>query len=132
VLTKAHQYITFTTPPNLQTAVAYGLQKERAYFDTMRADFTRSRDRFTKGLIDLGFDVLPSQGSYFVNVNIAPLGKTDDVDFCMRLVKEHGVAAIPVSAFYAENPVKTVVRFCFAKRDEVLDGALERLAGVRG
>jgi aspartate/methionine/tyrosine aminotransferase len=65
-------------------------------------------------------------------VNIAPLGETDDVDFCMRLVKEHGVAAIPVSAFYAENPVKTVVRFCFAKRDEVLDGALERLKGVRG
>jgi len=130
VLTKAHQYITFTTPPNLQTAVAYGLQKERAYFDTMRAEFMRSRDRFTKGLLDLGFDVLPSQGSYFVNVNIAPLGETDDVDFCLRLVKEHGVAAIPISAFYAENPVKTVVRFCFAKRDEVLDGALERLARV--
>ncbi len=130
VLTKAHQYITFTTPPNLQTAVAYGLQKDDEYFTQMRADFTRSRDRFTKGLIELGFDVLPSQGSYFVNVNIAPLGETDDVDFCLRLVQEHGVAAIPVSAFYAENPVKTVVRFCFAKRDEVLDGALERLAGV--
>jgi aspartate/methionine/tyrosine aminotransferase len=131
VLTKAHQYITFTTPPNLQTAVAYGLSKDGSYFRDMRAGFMRSRDRFTKGLLDLGFDVLPSEGTYFVNVNIAPLGESDDVEFCLRLVKEHGVAAIPVSAFYAEHPVKTVVRFCFAKRDEVLDAALERLKGVK-
>jgi len=132
VLTKAHQFLTFTTPPNLQSAVAYGLQKDPSYFKGMRADLERSRDRFTKGLVDLGFSVLPSAGTYFVNIDIAPLGETDDVDFCMRLVNEHGVAAIPVSAFYAEDPVKTVVRFCFAKGDAVLDGALERLAGVRG
>ena len=81
---------------------------------------------------DLGFSVLPSAGTYFVNIDIAPLGETDDVDFCMRLVNDYGVAAIPVSAFYAEDPVKTVVRFCFAKGDDVLDGALERLAKVRG
>ena len=132
VLTKAHQFLTFTTPPNLQSAVAYGLQKERDYFTGMRADLERSRDRFTKGLIDLGFNVLPSAATYFVNIDITPLGETDDVDFCMRLVNEHGVAAIPVSAFYAQDAVKTVVRFCFAKGDAVLDGALERLAKVRG
>jgi len=131
VLSKAHQYITFTTPPNLQAAVAYGLGKEDGYFEGMRADFQRSRNRFAGGLKDLGFKVLPSVGTYFLNVDIAPLGECDDVDFCKRLVMENGVAAIPVSAFYAEGAVKTVVRFCFAKRDETLDAALERLAGRR-
>ncbi|MGO4171372.1 aminotransferase [Bosea sp. TAF32] len=128
VLAKAHQYITFTTPPNLQAAVAYGLGKGDDYFEGMRADFQRSRDRFAAGLRDLGFAVLPSAGTYFLNVDIAPLGESDDADFCRRLVTESGVAAIPVSAFYAEGAVKNVVRFCFAKRDATLDAALERLA----
>jgi len=131
VLAKAHQYITFTTPPNLQAAVAYGLGKTDDYFEGMRADFQRSRDRFASGLLDLGFTVLPSAGTYFLNVDIAPLGERDDADFCRRLVTESGVAAIPVSAFYAEGAVKNVVRFCFAKRDATLDAALERLATRR-
>ena len=131
VLSKAHQFLTFTTPPNLQTAVAYGLAKEDGFFNALRAGLERSRDRFSTGLESLGFSVLPSAGTYFVNIDIAPLGETDDAAFCQRLVREQGVAAIPVSAFYAENPVKTVVRFCFAKRDDVLDGALERLAGLK-
>lgn len=130
VLAKSHQFLTFTTPPNLQVAVAYGLGKDDAYFDGMRRDFARSRDRFTAGLNTLGFDVIPSQGTYFVNIDIAPLGETDDVAFCRRLVMDHGVAAIPVSAFYAQGAVKNVVRFCFAKRDETLDAGLERLAGA--
>lgn len=128
VLAKAHQYITFTTPPNLQAAVAYGLGKDDGYFDGMRADFQRSRDRFAAGLANLGFSVLPSVGTYFLNVDIAPLGERDDVAFCRRLVTESGVAAIPVSAFYAEGAVRTVVRFCFAKHDATLDMALERLS----
>ncbi|WP_293807097.1 aminotransferase [uncultured Bosea sp.] len=131
VLSKAHQFLTFTTPPNLQAAVAYGLGKEDGYFEGMRADFQRSRDRFAAGLRDLGFAVLPSAGTYFLNVDIAPLGESDDVDFCRRLVTESGVAAIPVSAFYAEGAVRNVVRFCFAKRDATLDAALERLAARR-
>jgi N-succinyldiaminopimelate aminotransferase len=131
VLGKAHQFLTFTTPPNLQAAVAYGLSKEEAYFEDMRARFQRSRDRFTKGLTSLGFNVIPSEGTYFLNIDIAPLGETDDVAFCERLVREHGVATIPVSAFYAEGAVRNVVRFCFAKRDETLDGALERLEKLK-
>jgi aspartate/methionine/tyrosine aminotransferase len=130
VLAKAHQYLTFTTPPNLQAAVAYGLLKEDSYFEGMRADLARSRDRFATGLRELGFQALPSEATYFLNIDIAPLGETDDVAFCRRLVADHGVAAIPVSAFYAEGAVKTLVRFCFAKRDATLDAALERLAGV--
>ena len=130
VLAKAHQFLTFTTAPNLQAAVAYGLAKDDAYFEGLRRDLARSRDRFTAGLDGLGFAVIPSQGTYFVNIDIAPLGETDDVAFCRRLVVDHGVAAIPVSAFYAEGAVRHVVRFCFAKRDATLDAALERLAGV--
>ena len=130
VLAKAHQFLTFTTPPNLQVAVAYGLAKDDAYFETLRADLQRSRDRFAAGLSGLGFSVIPSQGTYFLNIDIAPLGEADDVAFCRRLVVDHGVAAIPVSAFYATQGVKNVVRFCFAKRDATLDAALERLGNV--
>jgi N-succinyldiaminopimelate aminotransferase len=129
-LAKAHQFLTFTTPPNLRTAVAYGLAKEDAYFESLRRDLAYSRDRFTAGLQDLGFTVIPSEGTYFLNIDIRPLGESDDTAFCRRLVLDHGVAAIPVSAFYAEGAVKNVVRFCFAKRDATLDAALERLAGV--
>jgi N-succinyldiaminopimelate aminotransferase len=128
VLAKSHQFLAFTTAPNLQTAVAYGLGKDESYFEDMRKNFARSRDRFTDGLKTLGFDVIPSQGTYFVNIDIAPLNEPDDVAFCRRLVMEHGVAAIPVSAFYAEGAVKNVVRFCFAKKDSTLDAGLERLA----
>src|SRR5829696_9204076 len=131
VLAKAHQFITFTTPPNLQAAVAYGLGKADEYFHTMRSDFQRSRDRFIDGLRALDFPVLDAQGTYFVNVDLAPLGlNEDDETFCKRLVVEHKVAAIPVSAFYAVDPIRSVVRFCFAKHDATLDAALDRLAGA--
>jgi N-succinyldiaminopimelate aminotransferase len=129
VLSKAHQFLTFTTPPNLQAAVAYGLGKTDDYFLDMRSTLARSRDRFASGLKKLGFDPLESQGTYFLNVDLAALGINErDDDFCRRLVTENKVAAIPVSAFYAEEPVTSVVRFCFAKRDATLDGALERLS----
>jgi N-succinyldiaminopimelate aminotransferase len=127
VLAKAHQFLTFTTPPNLQTAVAYGLAKDDSYFHDMRTGMQRSRNRLASGLATLGFEVLPSQATYFLNIDIASLGEQDDVVFAQKLVTQHGVATIPVSAFYAENPVKTVVRFCFAKHDSTIDGALERL-----
>jgi N-succinyldiaminopimelate aminotransferase len=129
-LAKAHQFLTFTTPPNLQAAVAYGLMKEDSYFHELRSGLQGSRDRFAAGLQGLGFDVLPSEATYFLNIDIAALGEADDTAFCKRLVTEHGVAAIPVSAFYAEGAVRNVVRFCFAKRDATLDAALERLAAV--
>lgn len=128
-LAKAHQFLTFTTPPNLQAAVAYGLSKEDAFFEGLRADLARSRDRLAAGLAGLGYRVLPAQGTYFLNIDIAGTGE-DDVAFCRRLVSEHGVAAIPVSAFYPGGEVRSVVRFCFAKRDETLDTALGRMAGA--
>lgn len=133
VLSKAHQFLTFTTPPNLQTAVAYGLGKDDGYFDGMRAELQRARDRLAGGLKALGFPVLPSAGTYFLSIDLAAIDpKLDDEVFCLDLVRRHGVAAIPVSAFYAQDAVRSVVRFCFAKRDTTLDGALERLAGALG
>jgi aspartate/methionine/tyrosine aminotransferase len=129
VLSKAHQFLTFTTPPSLQHAVAYGLGKEPAWFEAMRAGLQRSRDRLGQGLAELGYRVLPSAGTYFLNIDIDPLGTTlDDEAFCRRLVEEGGVAAIPVSAFYAQEPVRNVVRFCFAKHDATLDSAISRLS----
>ena len=83
------------------------------------------------GLRSLGFPVIESEATYFVNVDLASLGlNEDDESFCKRLVLEHKVAAIPVSAFYANDPIRSVVRFCFAKHDATLDAALERLGGA--
>ena len=128
VLAKAHQFTTFTTAPNLQSAVAFGLAKDAEYFDSMRETYARSRDRLCSGMTELGFSVIPSQGTYFVTIDIEPLGEKDDEKFCQRLVRDFGVAAIPVSAFYAQNHVRNIVRFCFAKKDDTLDAALEKLA----
>ncbi|HEX8417922.1 MAG TPA: aminotransferase [Methylobacterium sp.] len=130
VLAKAHQFLAFTTAPNLQAGVAYGLGKDPAYFVAMRRGYARSRDRLAAGLQALGFPVLPAQATYFLNVDIAPLGFEDDVAFCEALVREHGVAAIPVSAFYERAPVRHLVRLCFAKQDATIDAALDRLAGL--
>ena len=132
VIAKAHQFLTFTTAPNLQAGVAYGLGKEDAYFEDMRSHYARSRDRLTTGLRQEGFVVIPSDGTYFLNVDIAASGlNIDDQAFCMRAVVEAGVAGIPVSAFYESEPVRSVVRLCFAKRDETLDAGIERMAKAR-
>jgi len=131
-LARAHQFLTFTTPPNLQAAVAYGLGKADDYFTSMRADFARSRDRLASGLEAAGWKTLPSAGTYFLSVDLAATGiALDDVSFCDRLAREGDVVAIPVSAFYAETPVTSVVRFCFAKADATIDAALERMARAR-
>ncbi|WP_430395605.1 aminotransferase [Ferrovibrio sp.] len=130
VLAKAHQFVTFTTPPNLQAAVAYGLMKDDDYYTGMRAELQAARDRFSKSLAEAGFTVLPSQGTYFVNVDLGP--NADDAAYCQKLVAEAGVAAIPVSAFYAENHIRNVVRFCFAKTNATLDEAAKRLKAYSG
>ncbi|MDD5207907.1 MAG: aminotransferase [Elusimicrobiales bacterium] len=126
VLSKAHQYLTFCTPPNLQSAVAYGLGLGDTYYEGLKDSLRASHDRFAKGLTGAGYKVLPSQATYFLSVDLGPAG--DDAGFCARMVKEARVAAIPVSAFYSENPQRGIVRFCFAKKDATLDEALRRLS----
>ncbi|MBS0530440.1 MAG: aminotransferase class I/II-fold pyridoxal phosphate-dependent enzyme, partial [Proteobacteria bacterium] len=129
VTAKTHQFLTFTTAPNLQVAVAYGLGKSDDFFFDMQKDLARSRDRLTKGLESIGFPVLKSQGTYFLTVDLSPLGLNEtDEAFCKRIVTDYKVAAIPVSAFYEQDAVTSVVRFCFAKKDATLDSALERLS----
>jgi aspartate/methionine/tyrosine aminotransferase len=132
VIAKAHQFLTFTTPPNLQSAVAWGLPNSDDWFRAMPADLAASRDRLAEGLRREGFAVLPSQATYFLNVDLPASGVTfGDMDFCLQAVREAGVAAIPISAFYEEDPVTTVIRLCFSKRDETLDEGARRLARAR-
>jgi aspartate/methionine/tyrosine aminotransferase len=128
-LGKTHQFLTFTTPPNLQVAVAYGLGKDEAWFATMRAELSRKRDRLSEGLRTAGYHPLPTQGTYFLTIDLSPLGLGDDVAVARRLVEEAGIATIPVSAFYAADPVRSVLRFCFCKQDGVIDESLGRMAG---
>lgn len=128
----AHQFLTFATAPNLQAAVAYGLAKADRYFDGMRAAFAAARDRMVVGLRDAGFATLPAEGTYFVSIDLAASGiGVDDRSFCERAVKECGVAGIPVSAFYAEEPATNVVRLCFAKRDETIAAGIAGLEKAR-
>jgi aspartate/methionine/tyrosine aminotransferase len=132
VIAKAHQFITFTTPPNLQRAAAYGLAKGDDYFLSMRAALGASRDRLTAGLRAGGYAVLESAGTYFLGVDLPGSGITlDDETFCLRAVQETGVAAIPVSAFYVSDPVRSIVRLCFSKTDATLDEAIRRLIAFR-
>ncbi len=132
VIAKAHQFLTFTTPPNLQAAVAWGLENSAEWFAQMPLDLAASRDRLTEALRREGFAVLPSRGTYFLNVDLAASGIAEgDMDFCLRAVKEAGVAAIPISAFYEEAPVTHLIRLCFSKRDATLDEGAKRLAKAR-
>ena len=130
---RAHQNLTFTTPPNLQRAVAVGLGKDDSYFAELSGTLEAKRDRLAAGLAALGFGVLPSQGSYFVSADFGPLGfGGDDVAFCRHLTEQARVTAIPLSAFYdpAGGPAPGhYARFAFCKSDAVLDEALARLTG---
>ena len=127
-----HQFLTFTTAPNLQAAVAYGLAKEDGYFEEMRAELARQRGLLAAGLGDAGFAVLDAEGTYFLSLDLAASGlDVDDVTFCERAVREAGVAAIPVSALYADQPARNVIRLCFAKRTETLEAGIERLRAAR-
>ncbi|OSQ46234.1 aminotransferase [Thalassospira alkalitolerans] len=126
---KAHQFLIFTVPPALQHGVAYGLNKGDDYFEGFTADMQAKRDFLMKGLKDVGFGVLDSQGTYFITCDFRPLGyDCDDVEFCQIMIKEAGVVAIPVSAFYqTEGAVNHFVRFCFCKREEMMTEAIERM-----
>jgi aspartate/methionine/tyrosine aminotransferase len=128
-IAKAHQFTTFTTPPDLQRAVAYGLAKDDSYYAGLIADQQQKRDRLAKGLASLGFTPLPCAGTYFITTDVSHLGLGgDDLELCKRMVVEAGVAAVPISAFYASNPPSGVLRFCFCKRDSVLDEGVARLS----
>jgi aspartate/methionine/tyrosine aminotransferase len=129
---KAHQFLTFTTPPDLQKATAYGLRRGDDYFNGLAAAQQAKRDRLGAGLAAAGFEVLASQGTYFLTVDIRSVGfNGDDEAFCRHITEKAGVAAVPVSAFYQDGTGETGVdhfaRFCFCKQDALLDEAAARL-----
>jgi N-succinyldiaminopimelate aminotransferase len=128
-ITKAHQFVTFTTPPNLQHAVALGLGLDDAYFRGLGVPLARSRDRLAAGLAALDVPVLPCDGTYFLVLDVTRWLQPDedDVAFCRRLVAEAGVVLIPMGAFYEAGPPRHLVRACFCKEDATIDAALQRL-----
>jgi aspartate/methionine/tyrosine aminotransferase len=128
---KAHQFLTFTTPPNLQRAVTYALGKECGYFDDMRTSLQRSRDRLVRALTGEGFALLPARGAYFVSIDLAASGIGMDGESFARHAIEKGVAVIPFSAFYASPGAPNLVRLCFAKRDATLDRGVEALVRAK-
>ncbi len=131
-IARAHQFLTFTTPPNLQTAAAYGLEDAQGWFEAMPRELAASRDRLTEALRQEGFAVLPSQGTYFLTIDLPGSGVTmDDRGFALHAVREAGVASIPVSSFYEQAPVTTILRLCFSKADAILDEGAARLARAR-
>mgnify|MGYP003673661905 CR=1 FL=1 len=128
VIDRAHQFLVFTTPSNLQRAVAYGLEREQAWYTGLAGELQAKRDLMAEGLAEIGFDVLPCHSTYFINADFRPLGfNGDDVEFCREVTINGGVTPLPVSALCAEPGLSHLVRFCFAKKYEVLEEALARL-----
>lgn len=124
----SHQFITFCGQSALQEAVAYGINFPDSYYAQLLSDYTRKRNWLCEALDDLGFKVFPPEGTYYVLVDIRPLGFNDDFAFCRMLPEKAGVAAIPCSAFWNKRSQgRHLVRFCFCKKDETLAEAIRRL-----
>lgn len=126
---KVHQFNVFTVNTPMQHALADYLRRPDPYMN-LPAFYQAKRDRFRQGLARTRFKPLPSPGTYFQCVEYSAISRQSEADFCRWLTTEVGVAAIPLSAFYADGFDQGIVRFCFAKQDHTLDQALERLAAI--
>ena len=124
---KVHQFNVFTVNTPVQHGLAAYMASDRPYLD-LPAFYQRKRDLFRSGLEKTRFKLLPSEGSYFQCVDISDVSNVGEADFCRWLTTEIGVAAIPLSALYVDGFDQSIVRFCFAKKDETLLLALDRLA----
>ncbi|KTE36569.1 MULTISPECIES: aminotransferase [unclassified Sphingopyxis] len=131
-LGRAHQFLTFTTPPALQWAVAEGLAKPDAWFAEQRAGWAAARRHLSQSLERAGFVVLPNAATWFLCIDLAASGiMLADRDFAERAVREAGVASIPVSALFEGDAPRHILRLCFAKDHATLDEAVARLAAFR-
>jgi N-succinyldiaminopimelate aminotransferase len=129
---RAHQFLTFTTPPALQWAVAEGLDRPDTWFAAQRAGWAAARERLARGLASAGFVILPNEATWFLCIDLAASGVAlDDRTFSERAVREAGVASIPVSALFEGEGPRHILRLCFAKEAAVLDEAVARLAKFR-
>ncbi len=126
---KVHQFNVFTVNTPVQYGLAAYMQDPAPYLN-LPAFYQRKRDLFRAGLSNTRLRLLPSEGSYFQCVDISQVSNLSEADFCQWLTVEIGVAAIPLSAFYGNGFDQRVVRFCFAKKDETLNAALERLKSI--
>ncbi len=126
-LRKVHQFNVFTVNTPVQHGLAAYMADPKPYLE-LPAFYQRKRDLFREGLARTRFRMLPGEGTYFQCVDISQVSALSESDFCQWLTREVGVAAIPLSAFYGDGFDQRVVRFCFAKKDETLKAALERLA----
>ena len=124
---KVHQFNVFTVNTPVQYGIAAYMADPTPY-QQLPAFYQRKRDLFRSGLARTRFKLLPGEGTYFQCVNISNVSDLSETEFCKWLTSEIGVAAIPLSAFYGDGFDQRVVRFCFAKKDETLNAALERLA----
>jgi N-succinyldiaminopimelate aminotransferase len=131
-LARAHQFVTFTTAPALQWAVAEGLALPDAWFAQHTAGWSASRTRLKAGLEREGYGVLPNCATWFLCVDLTASGiALPDRQFSERAVREAGVASIPLSALFEGDAPTHIVRFCFTKPDLMLDAAVERLRAFR-
>jgi N-succinyldiaminopimelate aminotransferase len=129
---RAHQFLTFASAPNLQAAVAFGLNDGDSWLQPMRERFARARDRMTEGIEAVGYAVLPSASTYFLCVDLAASGiSLDDETFAAQAVELAGVAVVPLSPFAEQDPPRHMIRLCFAKRDETIDVGIEAMAKAR-
>ncbi len=125
---KVHDFLTVGAAAPLMEAAVAGLELPRSYYDELTELYARKRDLFCGGLRDLGFSIVEPQGAYYVMADVSELGYASDYDCACDLIKKVGVGTVPASCFYAE-PENRFVRFHFAKSDEVLKAALDRLDG---
>ena len=125
-----HQFIVFTVSTPAQHALA-GFLEDPARYEGLTAFFQAKRDLLREALADTPLELLPGEGAYFQLARYGRVSEERDEDFSKRLVRDYGVATIPLSVFYEDGTDNRVIRFCFAKRDEtILEGA-RRLRGLR-
>jgi N-succinyldiaminopimelate aminotransferase len=133
VVARAHQFLTFATAPNLQSAVAFGLDEGDAWIQPMRDRFQRARDRMTSGLREAGYAVLDATSTYFLCIDLSASGiAADDETFAAASVEQAGVAVIPLSAFAEREPSSHLIRLCFGKKDETIDAGVAAMAKAKG
>jgi len=127
---KVHDFLTVGAAAPLQEAAVVGLEFSDAYYDELQKLYTHKKDLFINGLKELNIPHTEPQGAYYVMVDISEFGYDSDLDFCVDLIKNVGVAAVPGSSFFKEEE-KRYIRFHFAKKDETLLAALDRLKDMR-
>lgn len=129
-LKKVHDFLTVGAAAPLQEAAVVGLEFSDAYYDELQKLYTHKKDLFINGLKELNIPHTEPQGAYYVMVDISEFGYDSDLDFCVDLIKNVGVAAVPGSSFFKEEENR-YIRFHFAKKDETLLAALDRLKDMR-